>query len=99
MKRAQFSHENEVRLLCVGPNKLGTGEDIRHFSIDPNNLFIEIAFDPRLISFERLEREQALRALGYAGQIREDISYAKVLNLIPLPDWPEPEPDDPTRET
>jgi hypothetical protein len=92
VKRAQFSHENEVRILCVGPDKLGTGEKIRSFPIDPNALFTEVSFDPRLISFERREREQKLRSLGFTGPMREDQSYAKVFTLIPMAKgWPDPE--------
>jgi hypothetical protein len=94
LKRTQFSHESEVRLLCVGPGKLGTGEPIRHFSIDPSTLFTDLAFDPRLISFERREREEKLRSVGYTGPIREDISYIGVFNMVELPDWPEPETGD-----
>jgi hypothetical protein len=94
VKRVQFSHESEVRLLCVGPKKLGTGDPIRHFSIDPNTLFTDVAFDPRLISFERREREEKLRKVGFTGPVREDISYIGVFNTIPLQDWLEPETGD-----
>jgi len=91
-KRQRFSHENEVRLLCVGNEKLGTGPDIRSFAVDPNLLFTEIAFDPRLIAFERLEREQWFRSKGYTGPIKQDSSYVKVLTAIPMPaEWEEPE--------
>jgi hypothetical protein len=83
-----------VRLLCVGPEKLGTGEPIRHFSVDPNTLFTDVAFDPRLISFERREREEKLRKVAFTGPVREDISYIGVFNTISLQDWLEPETGD-----
>lgn len=92
VKRSRFSHEHEVRLLCVGKEKLGTGPDIRHFSADPSKLLIEIAFDPRLISFERIEREQWFRMKGYSGPIKEDASYVDVLTAIQMPsEWDDPE--------
>lgn len=92
MKRQRFSHENEVRLLCIGNEKLGLGSDIRRFEIDPNSLFTEIAFDPRLSSFERTERKQWFCSKGYTGPIKEDASYMGVLTTIQMPaDWPDPE--------
>jgi hypothetical protein len=92
MKRQRFSHENEVRLLCVGKEKLGLGPDIRQFEIDPNSLFTEIAFDPRLAAFERIEREQSFRSQGYKGPIKEDASYMGVLTSVQMPtDWYDPE--------
>jgi len=91
MKRQRFSHENEVRLLCIGNEGLGEGADIRRFEIDPCSLLTEIAFDPRLVSFERLEREQWIRSKGYTGSIKEDASYMGVLTTIPMPcEWPDP---------
>jgi hypothetical protein len=91
-KRQRFSHENEVRLLCIGQEKLGTGPDIRKFTIDPDCLFTEIAFDPRLISFERLERQEWFRSKGYTGSIKEDASYIGVITSIQMPtEWPDPD--------
>jgi len=95
VKRDRFGHEQEVRLLCVGDARLGEGPNILTFPIDPNSLFTEVAFDPRLIAFERSEREESLRKCGYTGTIREDISYVKVLTAIPMKsEWPSPAWDD-----
>jgi hypothetical protein len=91
MKRQRFSHENEVRLLCVGKERLGTAPNIRRFEIDPNDLFTEIAFDPRLAAFERIERELWLRSAGYTGQIEEDDSYVDVIIAVSMQnEWEEP---------
>lgn len=95
-KRAQFSHESEVRIVCVGTEKLGTGDAIRNFPVNPNALFTDVAFDPRLMTFERREREKALRAAGYSGPVRDDVSYIGVYNVIPMHDWPDPETRDKT---
>jgi hypothetical protein len=91
-KRSQFSHENEVRLLCIGPDKLGTGDNVKHFPIDPNTLFTEVAFDPRLVKFEQVERITTLRALNFTGAIREDTSYVGTFVVVPMAsDWLDPE--------
>ena len=92
MKRAMFGHEDEVRLLCIGTGKLHEGEKIRRFDIDPNALFDEIRFDPRLIAFERREREDKVRALGFSGKVIEDSSYLGVLTSIQMPGgWSSPD--------
>ena len=90
-KRVRFSDEREVRLLCIGIDKLGTGEKIRQFNVDPNALFTEVAFDPRLMTFEQRERAERLRSVGFNGNIIEDPAYIGVLNLIAMrSDWPDP---------
>jgi hypothetical protein len=91
IKRSRFSDEREVRLVCVGPGKLGTGDKVRQFKTDPNALFTEVAFDPRLMTFEQSERANKLRATGFSGTIIEDHAYGGVVNLIPMQsDWPDP---------
>ena len=90
-KRSRFSDEREVRLLCIGTGKLGTGEKVRHFSIDLNTVFTEVAFDPRLLTFEQRERAEELRLIGFKGRIIEDPAYIGVLGLIPMQSaWPDP---------
>jgi hypothetical protein len=90
-KRVRFSDEREVRLLCVGTSKLGTGDKVRRFKVDPNMLFTEVAFDPRLLTFEQRERAQKLVTLGFTGKIIEDPAYIGVFNLILMQsDWADP---------
>lgn len=90
-KRARFSDEREVRLLCVGTGMLGTGDKVRHFKIDPNTLFTEVAFDPRLMTGEQRERAEKLKGIGFTGKIIEDRAYGGVFNLIVMQsDWPDP---------
>lgn len=90
-KRARFSDEREVRLLCIGPGKLGTGDKVRRFKVDPDELFTEVAFDPRLMTFEQRERADKLRSMGFKGNIIEDPAYIGVLNLVLMQsDWPDP---------
>ena len=90
-KRDRFRDEKEVRLLCIGTGKLGTGDKIRHFAVNPNALFSEVAFDPRLLPFEQRERAAKLRSTGFEGQIIEDRAYNGAINLVPMKsDWPDP---------
>lgn len=77
LKRRAFEHEREVRLVFVGGAE-STGENI-DVPIDPNDLFDEIALEPRLVAFERMEREADLRARGYAGSIRVSELYQRVI--------------------
>jgi len=88
-KRAMFQHEDEVRLLCIGPDRHGQGDRIKRLSFDPNSLFNEVAFDPRLALFERREREAAARALGYNGTFLERGEYVKPIFLCVIPDGAE----------
>ncbi|ESQ92553.1 hypothetical protein ABENE_07910 [Asticcacaulis benevestitus DSM 16100 = ATCC BAA-896] len=92
VKRSMFQDEREVRILCVGTGQLHEGDKIRAMPILPNHLFTEVRFDPRLTAFERREREETLRKLGYEGTFVDDGSYVPVLTLVPLPNgWPSPE--------
>jgi hypothetical protein len=81
-KRPAFRHESEVRLICLADSK--TNSEIVSVDVDPNQLFDEIQFDPRLASFERKERERLARSLGYTGPIKEDGRYHKTFFLVPL---------------
>lgn len=91
-KRMRFSDEREVRLLCVGVGRLGAGEKVRHFQVDPQALFTEVAFDPRILTFEQRERADKLRSMGFEGTIVEDPAYVSVINVIPMTsEWPDPQ--------
>jgi hypothetical protein len=48
-------------------------------TIDPNDVFDEICLEPRLVTFERLEREADIRARGHAGPMRVSELYQRVL--------------------
>lgn len=91
VKRARFRDEREIRMLCISPSMLGTGDKVRRFEVDPNRLFTELAFDPRLMTFEQRERANRLEALGFAGRVIEDSAYVGVLNLIVMDvPWEDP---------
>jgi len=89
MKRELFQHEDEVRLICIQRDVVAGASDVRTFSIDPNELFTSISFDPRLVEFERKEREAEVRRLGYDGRVKPDLSYSKLARqLMMQKDWP-----------
>jgi hypothetical protein len=54
--------------------------------INPNEVFEEIAFDPRLATFERREREAIIRSLEYTGKITETGLYQRTLLQVSLVD-------------
>jgi hypothetical protein len=90
LKRPAFVHEAEIRLICVDERGTGADEVIR-FPIDPNAIFEEVSFDPRLAPFERIEREAAARKLGYAGPFRESGLYQGTLLRMIFPNgWKQP---------
>ncbi len=78
LKRQEFDHEAEVRLLYQF-NKDGCSdqrpETIWQFPIIPNDLFDDVLFDPRMDSADFQKDEQALRALGFNKPIRQSSLY------------------------
>ena len=85
MKRDAFSHENEVRLLLVRDRIEGEPAFV-DMKIDPNELFEEAQFDPRLEAFEAMEREAVFRTRGYTGDCPRSPLYVSTLMPIALPD-------------
>lgn len=84
-KRSAFEHEAEVRLVYVENRQDIPQTDLLSIPIDPNKLFDEIVFDPRLETFERIEREDEARSLGFSGPIGRSELYQGVLFEINLP--------------
>lgn len=80
-KRDYFEHEQEVRLMIIARNwpKNEPIPPFRLVRVDPNLLFHEISFDPRLTTAEVRQREAELREAGYRGPFRRDDSYQKIL--------------------
>jgi hypothetical protein len=87
LKRKSFSHEDEVRIIWVCNDQRDDRRPLT-VNVEPNSFIEEITFDPRLISFERLEREQSARALGYEGPFVESRRYMRTFFQTILPwDW------------
>jgi hypothetical protein len=90
LKRTAFSHEDEVRLICVDERGI-SDQEVTRIPIDPNELFEEVTFDPRLSDFERIERETVARSLGYKGPFMSSDLYKRTLIQLPLPNgWEKP---------
>ena len=83
LKRTAFAHEAEVRLVYVRHEVEPTVPLLR-IPINPNDLFDQIAFDPRLVEFERKEREAVMRDLGFAGEIERSQLYLGALLAVVL---------------
>jgi hypothetical protein len=92
-KRKYFEHEAEVRLILIDRTKPSADvPSIRLLNFDPNETFLTVSVDPRLVSFEAKEREQEIRDAGFAGEVKRDDSYQKVLSLLEMHrDWDQPE--------
>ena len=90
LKRDYFSHEAEVRMIFVShdettlPLKDETAAGLFSVSFDPNELFDEISVDPRLLGFERNEREEVMRNLGYTGTVTRRDHYQKIIVDVAL---------------
>ena len=96
-KRKFFQHEAEVRLILIDRTKPPARvPSVRLLKFDPNDTFLTVSVDPRLVPFEAREREQQIRDAGFAGEIKRDDSYQKVLSILEMHrDWDQPEFTDP----
>lgn len=87
LKRTAFSHEDEVRLIWVCDGQREVREPLT-VNLEPNDFIDEVRFDPRIIAFERNEREDRARALGYKGPFSDSMLYQRVFFQTILPwDW------------
>lgn len=83
IKREAFSHEQEVRLLFrfnEEGNKEQRSEEFWPFDINPNDLFDEVTFDPRMSDGDVRNLTNSLRSSGFAKPINQSILY-QVPNL------------------
>lgn len=83
LKRKEFEHEAEVRLLYQF-NQDGCAdqrpETIWQFPIDPNALFDDLLFDPRMDDADFRAESQRLQSLGFAKLVKQSTLY-KLPNL------------------
>lgn len=76
LKREEFRHENEVRLIYCGHSEYwDITQRLKHFPIDPNALFDEVLFDPRMASDLVSAFTSVLRALGFDGLVQQSRLY------------------------
>jgi hypothetical protein len=76
-KRREFSHEKEVRIIYTE----GTGA-IHPFSIDPNDVFDEIVFDPRVDKHLFGAYKTAVVAKGFPGRVAQSVLYKPPKELL-----------------
>ena len=87
LKRQMFSHEAEVRMICVCDLP---EQPLMQIPVDPSSIFDEVTFDPRLETFEQREREAVARSLNYKGPVRRSDWYTVILLQVILPNgWKE----------
>jgi hypothetical protein len=90
LKRSAFAHEDEVRLIWINADRRKMDEPLS-INVEPNDFIDEVRFDPRLISFEREERKDRAKALGYRGAFSDSLLYQRVFFQTILPwnweDW------------
>lgn len=86
LKRPAFHNEAEVRVIVVDNERTQPANDLLKVSFDPNAVFEAVTFEPRLIAFERMEREAWARKLGYGGPFVQSTLYRKVMLEIGLRD-------------
>jgi len=77
-KRNEFSHEKEVRLIYTG----GGESDTHQYSINPNELFDEIVFDPRINPHLFNAYKTALEVKEYPNSIRKSVLYKPPKGLL-----------------
>lgn len=89
LKRSAFAHEDEVRLILVCNDRRKIDEPLT-INVEPNDFIEEVRFDPRLISFERIEREDRAKTLGYRGVFSDSQLYQRIFFQTLLPwNWDE----------
>lgn len=73
LKRKEFSHEKEVRLIYLAPKEFQ--EQRYHFQIDPNDLFTEVILDPRMNDKEAQQLCDEIKNLGFRGKVGKSNLY------------------------
>jgi hypothetical protein len=77
LKREPFSHEREVRLICVGDGRSPTGQTLS-CAMDAD-LFDEVILDPRIAAADETSRTDELRKAGFHGLITRSTLYQRAL--------------------
>ena len=82
VKRNAFRHEKEVRLIYSGT--LDISDDTRFFEYDvePNVLFDQIMFHPKLTPSEHKTKSTHIRNLGFSGKIKESVLYKEPKGFV-----------------
>lgn len=87
MKRTEFIHENEVRILvniAVTDNDKRIEGILYKIPINTNDFIDEICIDPRLSDIEANVLKEKIKALGYAGAINQSELYKLRITRIKM---------------
>ena len=77
LKRDSFTDEKEIRAVMIVKEDPIAEDTAVALDFEPNYLFDEIVFDPRLSTDERNEREADLRRRGFIGKVTTSGIYAR----------------------
>lgn len=80
-KRNEFRHESEVRLIYSGRDD-DCKDDFFPFTIDPNDLFEKVMFDPRMEATQVVENKKKIRAHGFSGRVTQSLLYRAPKGLV-----------------
>ena len=76
MKRQEFSHEYEIRVICDAQSPMESiSGDLLRVPINVNEFIEELVLDPRLDDDEFDRKIKLYRALGYGGEITRSKLY------------------------
>jgi hypothetical protein len=81
-KRKEFAHEKEVRLIHNTHDRALAKADTYLFPVDPNDLFEQAIFDPRMDRSDYLKAEQELRRRGYRKKVGQSLLYRPPEELV-----------------
>jgi len=76
LKREEFSHEKEIRVICDAQSPVeNISGDLLRIPINVNEFLEELVLDPRLKDGEFDRKVKLYRALGYNGEISRSKLY------------------------
>ncbi len=77
VKREEFSHENEARLIYQTETRDPRNKDkMLIFPLDPNSIVEEVVLDPRLSDSDATQTRNKIKAAGFVGDVRKSDLYA-----------------------
>jgi hypothetical protein len=79
-KRREFKHESEVRLVYTR-----AADEVKKLVINPQEVFDEIIFDPRMNEHIYESYSQSVLAKGFKGRVAKSTMYQLPIGLIKSP--------------
>ena len=84
IKRDAYKHENEVRLVCIGPDETEITNDVYEFELDPLSVIDQAMVDGRVSSGEFVDlKRQIVGLTGLSKQrIHRSVLYDPPRNFV-----------------